>query len=134
MGRSSGRGATSKDLLTNNFNRMHELSVAMSLIDLAEHEIKKSGNSRIVSVKVMIGYLSGIDFESFSFMLDMAKKNTLLENAVIEFERVRGNGKCFSCNLEFPVKEQFVICPQCKGNSIGITGGDELRIISMVVD
>jgi len=113
---------------------MHELSVAMSLIDLAESEVKKAGNSRIVSVKVMIGYLSGIDFESFSFMLDLAKKNTLLENAIIEFDRISGIGKCFSCNHEFPVEEQFVVCPQCRGNSIRIKGGDALKIISMVVE
>ena len=113
---------------------MHELSVAMSLIDLAESEVKKSGNSRIVSVKVMIGYLSGIDFESFSFMLDLAKKNTMLENAVIEFERISGKGKCLSCKHEFPVEEQLVVCPLCRGNSIEITGGDELKIISMNVE
>ncbi len=113
---------------------MHELSVAMSLIDLAESEVKKAGNSRIVSVKVMIGYLSGIDFESFSFMLDLAKKNTLLENSIVEFERMSGIGECLSCGHEFHVDEQFVVCPQCQGNSIRITGGDELKIISMVVD
>ena len=113
---------------------MHELSVAVSLIDLAESEVKKAGNTRIVSVKVMIGYLSGIDFESFSFMLDLAKKNTLLENAIIEFERISGTGNCLSCNHKFHIEEQFVVCPQCQGNSIGISGGDELKIISMVVE
>jgi hydrogenase nickel incorporation protein HypA/HybF len=113
---------------------MHELSVAMSLISLAESETIKAGNTRIISVKVMVGFLSGIDFESFSFMLALAKKNTLLENSVVEFVRISGNGKCRSCGSEFPVEEQFVVCPACRGNSIVITGGDELRIISMVVD
>jgi hydrogenase nickel incorporation protein HypA/HybF len=113
---------------------MHELSVAMSLISLAENETIKAGNTRIISVKVMVGYLSGIDFESFSFMLDLAKKNTLLEKAAVEFVRMAGKGKCRSCGHDFPVDEQFAVCPECRGNSIEITGGDELRIISMVVD
>ena len=69
---------------------MHELSLAMSLIELAEAETAKSGNSRIVSVKVIVGQQSGVDPDAFCFMLDLAKKNTMLENAVIDLDIVDG--------------------------------------------
>ena len=69
---------------------MHELSLAVSLIELAEVEAVKSGNSRILSVKVIVGKTSGVDADAFSFMLDIAKKNTMMENARIDLEIVEG--------------------------------------------
>ncbi|MCX6243859.1 MAG: hydrogenase maturation nickel metallochaperone HypA [Bacteroidetes bacterium] len=69
---------------------MHELSLAMSLIELAEKETVDSGNSRILSVKVIVGSVSGVDPDAFSFMLDLAKKNTMLEFAVINLDIVDG--------------------------------------------
>jgi hydrogenase nickel incorporation protein HypA/HybF len=70
---------------------MHELSLAMSLIELAESETVRSGNSRILSVNVRVGSSSGVDPDAFVFMLELAKKNTILENAAINLDIVDGN-------------------------------------------
>jgi len=70
---------------------MHELSLAMSLIELVEAETVKSGNSRILLVKVIVGSVSGVDPDAFTFMLELAKKNTMLENAAINLDIVDGN-------------------------------------------
>ena len=113
---------------------MHELSVAMSLISLAENETKKEECSQILSVNVILGYLSGIDFDSFVFMLDLAKKNTMLENTHFEFDRVRGNGICLSCRHEFLVEDHLAVCPECNGSVIKISGGGEMKVSSIVVE
>jgi hydrogenase nickel incorporation protein HypA/HybF len=113
---------------------MHELSVALDLISLTEGEAKAAGATRIVMVKVIIGHLSGIDFESFTFMLDLARKKSLLEEAVISYQRIFGKGKCLSCLHEFPVSDHLVVCPRCKSLFVEIAGGDELRIDSIIVE
>jgi hydrogenase nickel incorporation protein HypA/HybF len=113
---------------------MHELSLAMNLVELAESETRKSGSSSIHSVNVAVGKLSGVDFESLKFMLDLAKKNTLLEHALINFELAFGQGKCRECHSEFPVDAFTAVCPGCHGISVEVRGGDELRIVSMEVE
>lgn len=106
----------------------------MNLIDLAESETKKSGSGSIYSVNVVVGRISGVDFESLKFMLDLARKNTLLEQTLINFELVDGKGKCRDCHQEFPVDTLAPVCPACHGISVEVSGGDELRIASMEVE
>lgn len=113
---------------------MHELSLAMSLVELAESEMIRSGSAAVISVDVLIGKLSGVDPEALKFMLDLSKKNTLLDQAVINFELVEGNGKCRMCHHEFSVDTLSPVCPGCHGISIEVTGGDQLRIVSMEVE
>jgi len=113
---------------------MHELSLAMSLVELAESETIRSGSTAIISVDVLIGRLAGIDPEALKFMLDLSKKNTLLDHAFINFELVNGKGRCRACHSEFPVDTLAPVCPGCHGISIEVTGGDELRIVSMEVE
>jgi hydrogenase nickel incorporation protein HypA/HybF len=113
---------------------MHELSLAMNLVELAESEMLKSGSSSIFSVNVMVGRLSGVDPDALKFMLDLSKKNTLLENALINFDLVDGKGSCRNCHHEFIVETLAPVCPACNGLSVEITGGDQLRIVSMEVD
>lgn len=113
---------------------MHELSLAMSLVELAESETIRSGSTAVISVDVLIGRLAGIDPEALKFMLDLSKKNTLLDHALINFELVDGKGRCRVCRHEFPVDTLAPVCPGCHGISIEVTGGDQLRIVSMEVE
>ena len=39
---------------------MHELSIAMSIVELAEEEIERRGNVQITAVHLNLGELSGV--------------------------------------------------------------------------
>ena len=106
----------------------------MNLVELAESETKKSGSGSIISVNVSVGRLSGVDPDALSFMLDLSKKNTLLEHASINFNMVDGKGKCRECHHEFSTDTLAPVCPRCHGISVEIIGGDQLRIVSMEVE
>jgi hydrogenase nickel incorporation protein HypA/HybF len=113
---------------------MHELSLASSFIELAEQEAGKAGSTVILSVKVNIGYLSGVDVEAFRFALDISRKGTLLENARIEMELLPGRGTCRTCGAVFPVETEIAACPVCTGTSVTISGGTEFRIVSLEIE
>jgi len=106
----------------------------MNLVELAESEMMRSGSSSIFAVNVIVGRLSGVDPDALKFMLDLSKKNTLLEHAMINFELANGMGSCRNCQHEFPVETLAPVCPVCNGLSVEITGGDQLRIVSMEVE
>ena len=46
---------------------MHELSIVMSIVDLANKEATKHQASAIEEIELDIGCLSGIDMDSFDF-------------------------------------------------------------------
>jgi len=113
---------------------MHELSLAMEVIDLASREARKNGISVIREVLVEVGDLSGVEADSFKWGLEMLAKDSILAQADIRLIRTPGKGKCNSCNLEFEMKTRLDLCPGCRCFTSEITGGNEFRVVSLLVE
>ena len=111
---------------------MHELSLALEVIELAQREAGKNGVSTIREIEIEIGTLSGVDADSFQWALELSVKDTLLEDAIISLIRTPGKGKCGSCDLEFEMKNRLDLCPDCQCFPSEISGGQELRVMSLV--
>ena len=43
---------------------MHELSIALGIVKIAEEEMAKAGSNQIEAIELEIGTLAGIEFES----------------------------------------------------------------------
>jgi hydrogenase nickel incorporation protein HypA/HybF len=111
---------------------MHELSLAMDVIDLVKQEANKNGITVVEEILIEIGDLSGVEANIFFSALQMVVKDTLLENATIKINRTPGKGRCKSCNLEFEMKTFFDQCPQCQSFTSEIIDGQEFRVVSLV--
>jgi hydrogenase nickel incorporation protein HypA/HybF len=110
---------------------MHELSLAMEVIELAAREAGKNGVSTIQEILVEVGDLSGVDADAFQFGMEMLVKDTTLENVVIKIMRTSGKGTCNNCNSEFAMKHLLDTCPGCKRFPAEIIGGQEFRVVSL---
>jgi hydrogenase nickel incorporation protein HypA/HybF len=113
---------------------MHELSLAMEVIEMTQREAGKNGVSTILEIQVEVGDLSGIEADVFQSALEMVVKDTLLENSLVRIIRSPGKGKCSACNLEFEMKNLFDSCPQCGCLPSQIIGGQEFRVLSLVAE
>lgn len=58
---------------------MHELSIAVSLVEAAEEEAAKRGAAGVSAVHLRLGPLSGVQKESLLFSYDLATEGTPLE-------------------------------------------------------
>lgn len=112
---------------------MHELSIAQSIVELAEHHARAHHSSLIEELELEIGSLAGVEWDTLGFALESAVKNTGLENAVIVRHHIQGEGCCSECGKIFPLENLFSPCPACGSYFINITKGRELRIKSIVV-
>jgi hydrogenase nickel incorporation protein HypA/HybF len=110
---------------------MHELSLALEVIDLATREAEKNEVTIVCEILIEIGDLSGIEADAFKLALDLLAKDSILENATRQFIRTPGKGKCTSCDLEFEMKQMLSTCPECNCYPSEITGGREFRVVSM---
>jgi hydrogenase nickel incorporation protein HypA/HybF len=69
---------------------MHELSIALTLIDLAADEARRLVTSRVTAVHVQIGADSGVAVEALRFSFDLAADGTAIAGARLEVEQVPG--------------------------------------------
>lgn len=69
---------------------MHELSLAMDLVDRAAEIARKENVKKVSQLNIKIGLQSGVDIESFKFAFPEACKNTILENCELIIEESTG--------------------------------------------
>lgn len=112
---------------------MHELSIVMSIVEIASRELQKAEASDIEEIELEIGTLSGVELNSFDFAWQQAVKETPLQGALRKIDVIEGLGKCLHCDLEFPVQHLYDPCPECNGHLIDIKRGKELRVKSLIV-
>jgi hydrogenase nickel incorporation protein HypA/HybF len=112
---------------------MHELSIALGIVKIAEEETAKANAKKVDLIELEIGTLAGIEFDSLDFVWPSAVKDTVLENAKKNTIIIEGKGKCLDCDTIFDLKNVFDPCPKCNSFLKGIIQGKELRIKSIEV-
>lgn len=112
---------------------MHELSVVMSIVDIARLEARKASAGVIEEIEMDIGCLSTIEMTAFDFAWLQGVKETILENARKKVNRIKGKARCLQCESIFPVENVYDACPACGAHLLDILEGKELRVKSIVV-
>jgi len=100
---------------------MHELSIVMNIIEIANGEAVKANVSKIDEIELEMGWLSNIEMSAFDFAWQEAVKSTVLENAERIIVRLGGKAVCLDCNLSFDIDNLYDQCPVCRSHFIEIT-------------
>jgi hydrogenase nickel incorporation protein HypA/HybF len=112
---------------------MHELSIAMSIVELAEEEIEHRG-IQIDVVHLKLGALSGVVKEALLSCYEMACENTALQGSRLVIEDVPIVIFCPSCRGQRPVSStQLFCCSECGTPSSEIVQGKELEVIALEI-
>lgn len=112
---------------------MHELSIVMSIVDIAEEEVKKAQAHHVDAIELEIGTLAGVEMEALYFTWPAAVKNTVLENADRVINEVQAVGLCTHCGCEFKIHEPYQPCPACNNLLIRYLKGKELKVKALTV-
>ena len=112
---------------------MHELSIALGIVKIAEDERSKAGADRVESIDLEIGRLSGVELNSLEFAWPIAVKDTVLEHAKKNIDVIDGWAKCLECEEEYSIVHAYDGCPACQGYFKDIIRGKELRVKSLEV-
>ncbi len=113
---------------------MHEMSLAINIVEIACQTAKKNSAGKITSIEVEVGKLAGVLEDSLSFCFQAARHKTLAENAKLEIFSIPGKGHCTTCNHTFETDTFFTLCPKCQGLAVEILQGKDLKIRSIIVD
>jgi len=114
---------------------VHEVSLALSLLEIVGKKCREEGYQRVKSVSVRVGKASGILPGAFSFALDVVKRETPARDARFIIDPVPLGGTCKACGKRFETEEPYIAqCPFCASPSVRITQGKELEIVEMEVE
>ena len=113
---------------------MHELSIVMGIVDIAEKETAKADAVSVNSITLEIGTLSGIVLEALDFAWQSAITGTVLKNAELKIKNVQAIAKCKDCGFEFDAETLYQECPKCKGYFTDIIKGKEMKVLSLTVE
>ena len=112
---------------------MHEMSLCEGILQVLEDNAKEQGYSRVKTVWLEIGELSGVEIEAMRFGFDAVMRNSLADGAKLEIIRLPGQAWCMQCSKNVVVKQRFDECPDCGSYQLQVTGGDEMRIKELEV-
>ena len=111
---------------------MHELTIAQSILSLAEKAAPE--NAVVTGVGLQIGELSGVEIEPLKFALSIIKEHTILEKADLDIELIKGEAECTICKTVFPMHYFGSCCPQCGSYFIKVLKGRDMKILNITVD
>ena len=112
---------------------MHELSIAIGIVNIAEKETKKANKKTVKSIELEIGSIAGVELSSLKYVWDSAVKNTILEKAKLNIDFKQAKAECLECKTTFNMKKIYDNCPSCKSHFKNVLQGKELKIKSLEV-
>ncbi|HEX5385676.1 MAG TPA: hydrogenase maturation nickel metallochaperone HypA [Gemmatimonadales bacterium] len=113
---------------------MHELSIAMSLVDAACEERRRLGAVRVQALRVRLGALSGVVPDALLFAFDLAVSDSEIAGARLEIEEVPVVIHCGTCGEERPLAGiQHFRCPVCNTPAVEVRSGRELQLVALEV-
>jgi len=112
---------------------MHELSIALGIVDVAQREFEKSQATQVDIIELEIGKLAGVEPMALEFAWPEATKKTILEHAEKKIDYIFGKAVCLDCQHEYDLENYFDECPKCKSFFKDIIRGKELRVKALIV-
>jgi hydrogenase nickel incorporation protein HypA/HybF len=112
---------------------MHELSIAMSIVELAEEEAEQR-SAHINAVHLKLGPLSGVVKEALLSSYGLACEGTALEGSRLIIEEVPIVVYCPNCRAPRPPKSmQWFACSECSSPVSEILQGRELEVTALEI-
>ncbi len=113
---------------------MHELSIALSMIDQIIVEAESRGGLNVEAVHLKLGVFSGVSKDALLFSYELACEGTPLEGSRLLIESIPLIIYCPGCKKErAPVSVYQLCCPDCLLPTQDIVTGREIEVASLEV-
>lgn len=111
---------------------MHELSIAMSIVEMAEEESGQRGGVRVSAVHLKLGVLAGVVKEALLSSYELACEGTGLQGSRLVIEEIPIVVHCPKCLAQRILDSpQWFVCPECKGPVSQVIQGRELQVFAL---
>lgn len=112
---------------------MHELSIAISLIELAEEEAARRGSVHVDAIHLKLGRLAGVAREALLSCYELACEATPLAGSRLVIEEVPIVVYCPECHAQRTLNLIQFCCPECGTSTPEILHGKELEVSALEI-
>ncbi len=113
---------------------MHELSIAMSMVEMAAEESARRGGVQVHAIHLKLGQLSGVVKEALLFSYDVACEGTTLEGSRLIIEEIPIVVYCPNCQMERALASmQRFCCDVCGTLTPEVLRGRELEVVALEI-
>ncbi len=113
---------------------MHELSIAIALVEAACEERERLGGVTVQALHLRLGALAGVVRDALHFSFDVAAAGTPIEGARLEIEDVPLVVFCAACGVDRDLASpQTLACPVCGTPAPDVRRGRELELRALEV-
>lgn len=111
---------------------MHELSIALSIVEVAAEEAARHDNARVEVVHLRLGALSGVVKDALLFSWELACEETPLAGCSLEIEEIPVSVWCANCQAERPLDGPLDFrCIVCGALTTEVRSGRELEVAAL---
>ncbi len=112
---------------------MHELSIVLSIVDIAEQQVTLNNAQRVEEIELEIGQLAGVEWSALDFAWEAATKNTVLDKSFRKLTVIEGKARCLECGQAFSAPTLYSECPVCGSFFSDLLSGKELRVKTLTL-
>ena len=112
---------------------MHELSIVLSIVDIAEKEVRKHHAHTVERIELDIGKLAGVEPQALEFAWEHGVDSSVLEGASKIVHYIPGRALCLDCGKEYEIEQVYDACPECDSFSKDFKSGRELYVRSLTL-
>ena len=113
---------------------MHELSIAMALVEQVQEALRGRTVDRVERVTVRIGALAGVDPEALAFAFPLATEGTSVAGAELRVERVGPEVRCGACGQSTRPAWPSTRCAACDSAETTLAQGREMDLVNVEYD
>jgi hydrogenase nickel incorporation protein HypA/HybF len=113
---------------------MHEMAIAVALLQQLESAAREHGLARIESVTVRTGVFRQVVPEALETAFAALAQGTRAEGAALRIELVPARARCRQCGHAFEPETDSFLCPQCHQADAEILEGDDIVLASLTGD
>jgi hydrogenase nickel incorporation protein HypA/HybF len=111
---------------------MHELSIALSIVEMVEQESARLDGRHVAAVHLRVGRLSGIVTRALEASYELACEDTILAGSRLVIEDVPVVTQCVVCDGRRSVRSiQDMCCEVCGTPATNIVEGRELLVTAL---
>jgi len=113
---------------------MHELSIAMSIVEMAEEEAEHRGGVHVNAVHLKLGALAGVVKDALLLSYQLACEGTDLQGSRLVIEEIAAVVYCPKCLGPRTLDSiQWFACPECRSPVSQVIHGRELQVVALEI-
>ena len=113
---------------------MHELSIALNILDLAAEEAARRGGVQVQGIHLRLGPLSGVVKEALVSAYEVAREGSPLPESRLVIEETPLLAHCPTCRgTKGVVSVQMLCCNECGTPTPQLLSGRELEVVALEI-